>query len=330
MDKQYGATEDANAPVPRVEEPQNANRARKAIAAIALTSTMMWAATSTTTGRREVTRLTRMVTGNQPVTIAEVYDILVTQSQDLTVYCNAAAPGTQPYALCGLTTCAGVEEYDYLGACKCAPETIDEMYAEDPITATFVMGYTSVFLAKSETFREAVMANYLGQLDDAGVQNLCTALTDGQICKESGLDCDFVSFHTGAQNGVCGDDNWVSTEDKKKAGVRGGHRKLDEWVSNEVEVCMGAPCYKLEGADADSCSLTCLCPISVPGVAATFIDDTEAENAESGACFTQQSVSTAWDPTLDEVEELIDGLAEAGKGVAQKANECDCTVSLTC
>ena len=32
------------------------------------------------------------------------------------------------------------------------------------------MGYTSVFLAKSETFREAVMANYLGQLDDAGVQ----------------------------------------------------------------------------------------------------------------------------------------------------------------
>ena len=178
------------------------------------------------------------------------------------------------------------------------------------------------------------MANYLGQLDDAGVQNLCTALTDGQICKESGLDCDFVSFHTGAQNGVCGDDNWVATEDKtkgpKKAGVRGGHRKLDEWVSNEVEVCMGAPCYKLEGADADSCSLTCLCPISVPGVAATFIDDTEADNAANGECFTQQSVSTAWDPTLEEVEELIDGLAEAGKGVAQKASECDCTVSLTC
>ena len=65
-------------------------------------------------------------------------------------------------------------------------------------------------------------------------------------------------------------------------------------------------------------------------MAATFIDDTEAENAESGACFTQQSVNTAWDPTLDEVEELIDGLAEAGKGVAQKASECDCTVSLDC
>ena len=53
-------------------------------------------------------------------------------------------------------------------------------------------------------------------------------------------------------------------------------------------------------------------------------------NAANGECFTQQSVSTAWDPTLDEVEELIDGLAEAGKGVAQKASECDCTVSLTC
>ena len=55
MEKQYGATEDANAEVPDVEQPQNANRARKAIAAIALTSSMMWAATSTTTGRREVT-----------------------------------------------------------------------------------------------------------------------------------------------------------------------------------------------------------------------------------------------------------------------------------
>ena len=270
-----------------------------------------------------------MVTGNQPVTIAEVYDILVTQSQDLTVYCNAAAPGTQPYALCGLTTCAGVEEYDYLGACKCAPETIDEMYAEDPITATFVMGYTSVFLAKSETFREAVMANYLGQLDDAGVQNLCTALTDGQICKESGLDCDFVSFHTGAQNGVCGDDNWVSTEDKKKAGVRGGHRKLDEWVSNEVEVCMGAPCYKLEGADADSCSLTCLCPISVPGVAATFIDDTEADNAANGECFTQQSVSTAWDPTPAHRGAHRRTPRPARRG--PKGSECDCcSGALTC
>ena len=69
MDKQYGATDDAAAAAPRVEEPQNANRARKAIAAIALTSTFMWAATATTTGKREMTRFTRMVTGNQPVTM---------------------------------------------------------------------------------------------------------------------------------------------------------------------------------------------------------------------------------------------------------------------
>ena len=55
-----------------------------------------------------------------------------------------------------------------------------------------------------------------------------------------------------------------------------------------------------------------------------------AKLASVPACFTQQSVNTAWDPTLDEVEELIDGLAEAGKGVAQKASECDCTVSLDC
>ena len=39
---------------------------------------------------------------------------------------------------------------------------------------------------------------------------------------------------------------------------------------------------------------------------------------------------TGVDLSVPEMEELIDGLAEAGKGVAQKAGECDCTVSLTC
>ena len=90
---------------------------------------------------------------------------------------------------------------------------------------------------------------------------------------------------------------------------------------------MGAPCYKWKGRMPIPAGRAL--PHRRP-MAATFIDDTEADNAANGECFTQQSVSTAWDPTLEEVEELIDGLAEAGKGVAQKASECDCTVSLTC
>ena len=322
MDKQYGATEDANAPVPKVEEPQNANRARKAIAAIALTSTMMWAATSTTTGRREVTRLTRMVTGNQPVTIAEVYDILVTQSQDLTVYCNAAAPGTQPYALCGLTTCAGVEEYDYLGACKCAQETIDEMYAEDPITATFVMGYTSVFLAKSETFREAVMANYLGQLDDAGVQNLCTALTDGQICKESGLDCDFVSFHTGAQNGVCGDDNWVATEDKKEGGRARRPPQARRVGLERGRGLHGRALLQARGRGRRLLLADVLVPHQCPGRGSHLHRRHGGGQRGERRSASRNKASTARDPTLDEVEELIDGPAEAGQGRDPKGEQC--------
>ena len=92
------------------------------------------------------------------------------------------------------------------------------------------------------------MANYLGQLDDAGVQNLCTALTDGQICKESGLDCDFVSFHTGAQNGVCGDDNWVSAEDKKKAGVQAlGVVSASDGMEEMPELMSSADFDKLVG-----------------------------------------------------------------------------------
>jgi hypothetical protein len=359
MEKQYGATDDADAARAPVEQPKKQSRGRKDIAAIALTSTLLLGV-NTQTGKRELTRLRRTVT-NSPVTVAEVYDILVTQALDLTVYCNAAKPGTQPYALCGLTTCMGVEEYDYLGACKCVPETIDEIYtATDdaavsaPITATFVMGYTSVFLARSETFREAVMSQYLGTLDDAGVQNLCTALTDGSICDESGLGCDFVSFHTGAENGVCGDDDWTMPTEARgkspgKKGVRGGpgplhphlkgvqsrHLTTKGWGADPtdgdepvVDVCMGAPCWQLAGDD-DGCSLTCLCPISVPGVAATFLDDV-VQTDFTDSCFLQQAVSTAWNPTLDEVNILIDGLAEAGSDVAQKASECDCTVSTTC
>ena len=54
------------------------------------------------------------------------------------------------YALCALARVALSSSAVASGSRrKCAPETIDKMYAEDPRAATFVMGYRSVFLGKS-------------------------------------------------------------------------------------------------------------------------------------------------------------------------------------
>ena len=52
----------------------------------------------------------------------------VTQDQFWQLTCDLSTPGTQPYALCGLTTCSGLEEYPDVAACKCAPETVNEMF----------------------------------------------------------------------------------------------------------------------------------------------------------------------------------------------------------
>ena len=66
--------------------------------------------------------------------------------------------------------------------------------------STFRMGSSTIYLSQSETYRNAVAAQYAGTLD---LPAFCTALTDGTICEESGLGCDFVSFHTGATNEEC-------------------------------------------------------------------------------------------------------------------------------
>ena len=52
----------------------------------------------------------------------------VTQDQFWQLTCDLSTPGTQPYALCGLTTCSGLEDYPDVAACKCAPETVNEMF----------------------------------------------------------------------------------------------------------------------------------------------------------------------------------------------------------
>ena len=66
--------------------------------------------------------------------------------------------------------------------------------------STFRMGSSTIYLSQSETYRNAVAAQYAGTLD---LPAFCTALTDGTICEESGLGCDFISFHTGATNEEC-------------------------------------------------------------------------------------------------------------------------------
>ena len=52
----------------------------------------------------------------------------MTQDQFWQLTCDLSTPGTQPYALCGLTTCSGLEDYPTVAACKCAPETVNEMF----------------------------------------------------------------------------------------------------------------------------------------------------------------------------------------------------------
>ena len=72
--------------------------------------------------------------------------------------------------------------------------------AGTPMESTFRMGSSTIYLSQSETYRNAVAAQYAGTLD---LPAFCTALTDGTICEESGLGCDFISFHTGATNEEC-------------------------------------------------------------------------------------------------------------------------------
>ena len=61
-------------------------------------------------------------------TESSVVPAQVTQDQFWQLTCDLSTPGTQPYALCGLTTCSGLEDYPTVAACKCAPETVNEMF----------------------------------------------------------------------------------------------------------------------------------------------------------------------------------------------------------
>ena len=57
-------------------------------------------------------------------------------------------------------------------------------------------------------------------------------------------------------------------------------RKLDEWVSNQVEVCMGAPCYDKE-YDANY-DVTCVCPVTGDGIHCAFAQ--EEDRADGHLC----------------------------------------------
>ena len=85
-----------------------------------------------------------------------------------------------------------------------------------------------------------------------------------------------------------------------------------------VEVCMGAPCYKLEGNmgdDSDGCQMACLCPIGAGELEPTFYDDALATDF-TDQCFQATTVSTSWTPSLKQVNTLVDTLVKAGKDSA--------------
>ena len=256
MEPNYGATDDeANTPLME-DSPLLTEKPRRgrAVAVAAVIGTTLMAATVSKTGQQKIADLRASLrTPRGTPSVDWVYDLTVTQDQFWQLTCDLSTPGTQPYALCGLTTCSGLEDYPDVAACKCAPETVNEMYEGTPMESTFRMGSSTVYLSQSETYRNAVAAQYAGTLD---LPAFCTALTDGTICEESGLGCDFISFHTGATNEECRRKALAKgashSEAKTHVQTKGDSNAGFAWEIDVVEVCMGAPCYKLEGADADS------------------------------------------------------------------------------
>ena len=96
----------------------------------------------------------------------------------------------------------GLESYPDVAACKCAPETVNEMFdGALAMESTFRMGSSTIYLSQSERVQRTPSRPSTPALLD--LPAFCTALTDGTICEESGLGCDFISFHTGATNEEC-------------------------------------------------------------------------------------------------------------------------------
>ena len=337
MEPNYGATDDeANTPLME-SQPLLTEKPRRgrAVATAAVVGTLCMAATVSTTGQQKIADLRASLrTPRGTPSVDWVYDLTVTQDQFWQLTCDLSTPGTQPYALCGLTTCSGLEDYPDVAACKCAPETVNEMFDGTPMESTFRMGSSTIYLSQSETYRNAVAAQYAGTLD---LPAFCTALTDGTICEESGLGCDFISFHTGATNEECRRKALAKGTSHSEAKTHVQTSKGDSnagfaWEIDVVEVCMGAPCYKLEGNmgdDSDGCQMACLCPIGAGELAPTFYDDALAADF-TDQCFQATTVSTSWTPSLKQVNTLVSTLVEAGKDSAQQAANCDCTVSTAC
>ena len=126
-EKNYGAT-DAEATTPLMEDaPLLTDKRRRPYAAAAVVGTLCMAATLTKTQRYADLRASLRTPRGTP-SVDWVYDLTVTQDQFWQLTCDLSTPGTQPYALCGLTTCSGLEDYPDVAACKCAPETVNEMF----------------------------------------------------------------------------------------------------------------------------------------------------------------------------------------------------------
>merc|ERR1712167_2621 len=111
-------------------------------------TTLFMAATWGKTGQQKVADLRASLrTPRGTPSVDWVYDLTVTQDQFWQLTCDLSTPGTQPYALCGLTTCSGLEDYPDVAACKCAPETVNEMFDGTPMESTFRMGSSTIYLS---------------------------------------------------------------------------------------------------------------------------------------------------------------------------------------
>ena len=136
MEPNYGATDDeANTPLME-DQPLLAEKPRRgrAVAAAAVVGTTLFlAGTVSQTGQQKIADLRASLrTPRGTPSVDWVYDLTVTQDQFWQLTCDLSTPGTQPYALCGLTTCSGLEDYPDVAACKCAPETVNCLLYTSP------------------------------------------------------------------------------------------------------------------------------------------------------------------------------------------------------
>ena len=233
-----------------------------------------------------------------------VYDILVTQDYTSYVICDGETPPV--YALCGFSTCSPYDDgSESTGACACK---------ERSDASNFLLSGSNIFLARSATYRTAVLQSYAGTFGDAETTQFCAALGDGTICSESGMGCDRLSFH--------------NQEYRRELAAP----ELKPDIAGPISTsCMGAPCWY---SATDDCEMTCLCTmgsdldqVTLGGSRRNLGNVTIVQ--ETGHCMTHlddYTVVTSEGAALGLIEDMV--AAGTSARVPQVTGSCAaCTVS---